>query len=274
MSLRESLRVADFREAVSETLAVARRAQATLLAASLAYFAFLSLFPFAVLVVVVLTALGGEALGGATLALLANVLGEEVSRRLTSAIFATGSRLPSTLVSLAVLVWGALRLYRSTDRAFAAIYGTRTEGSLTARLRDATLVFLTNLLAVVLLGGVGVWFGLTGRLAAALAPGILFVTLVVGFLPMYYVFPRAAVGVRETLPGTVLAAGVWAAASFGFRIYADTVGTATYGAAGAVVLVLSWLYVGGLAILLGAALNAVLGGRVDPDDEWVPTDYM
>ncbi|PSQ12811.1 YihY/virulence factor BrkB family protein, partial [Halobacteriales archaeon QS_7_69_60] len=36
----------------------------------------------------------------------------------------------------------------------------------------------------------------------------------------------------------------------------------------------TWLYVGAAAMLLGAAYNAVLADRVDPDDEWVPTDYM
>lgn len=274
MSLRETIRTADHRETLHDTVAVARRSQVSLLAASLAYFGFLSLFPFAVLVIIVLTALGGESLGDATLALLGTVFGEQVSRQLTEAVFVTGSRTSSTLVSLSVLVWSALRLYRSSDRAFAAVYDDRKNTTLLSTFRDAALVFVTNLLAVVLLGGVGIWFGLTGRVAAVVAPGLLFVALVAVFLPMFYVFPRAEVALREVLPGTVLAAGVWAAASFGFRLYAGTTTTIAYGAAGAVVLVLSWLYVGGLATLLGAALNAVLGGRVDPDDEWVPTDYM
>lgn len=125
-----------------------------------------------------------------------------------------------------------------------------------------------------LLGGIGIWFGLSGRVAALVAPLLLFVALIAVFLPIFYIFPHVDVTVREVLPGTILAAGVWAVASFGFRFYAGSASTVAYGAAGAIVLLLSWLYIVGLATLVGAALNAVLGDHVDPDDEWVPTDYM
>jgi membrane protein len=37
-----------------------------------------------------------------------------------------------------------------------------------------------------------------------------------------------------------------------------------------VLLVLSWLYVGSFALLVGVVLNAVIAGRVEPDETWVP----
>jgi membrane protein len=43
-----------------------------------------------------------------------------------------------------------------------------------------------------------------------------------------------------------------------------------YGVVGGLLLLLTWLYVGGLALLLGVVVNAVLAGRVDPDTVWRP----
>lgn len=274
MSFRKRLRNTAYAETLSETVAVARRAQISLLAASLAYFGFLSLFPFALLVVIVLTTLGGEYVGDVAADGLSDVLGEQISRQFDDEGFIMSAGLPSTLGSLAVLLWGAMRLYWSSDQAFAAIYGEHGDATLISTLRNATLVFLTNLVAIVLLGGIGIWFGLAGRVAALAASILLFLALIAVFLPIFYIFPHVDVTVREVLPGTVLTAGVWAVASSGFRVYAGTASTVAYGTAGAIVLLLSWLYVVGLATLVGAALNAVLGGHIDPDDEWVPTDYM
>ena len=57
-----------------------------------------------------------------------------------------------------------------------------------------------------------------------------------------------------------------------FRLYVTLSSSVRlYGVAG-VLLVLSWLYVGDLALLLGAATNAVLGGYVDLDADWLPDD--
>lgn len=90
---------------------------------------------------------------------------------------------------------------------------------------------------------------------------------------MYYRFPGERVAVREALLGAAFSAVVWMLSSLLFRAYAatsDSVGL--YGVAGAVLLVLTWLYLGGLTLLFGAVLNAILAGRVDVDDGWLPTE--
>lgn len=43
-----------------------------------------------------------------------------------------------------------------------------------------------------------------------------------------------------------------------------------YGVAGAVLVVLSWLSLDGLALLAGVVLDAVPAGRVAPDETWLP----
>jgi membrane protein len=59
-------------------------------------------------------------------------------------------------------------------------------------------------------------------------------------------------------PGSALGAFVWIMASLGFRMYLHFVNnySATYGSLGAVMILLLWLYVSGLAYLLGGTINA------------------
>ena len=63
-------------------------------------------------------------------------------------------------------------------------------------------------------------------------------------------------------PGSVAATLLWMLASIGLDWYADRFGEyqRTYGAIGGVIVVLLWLYASGVAILVGAELNAVVEG--------------
>jgi uncharacterized BrkB/YihY/UPF0761 family membrane protein len=62
-------------------------------------------------------------------------------------------------------------------------------------------------------------------------------------------------------PGAVPATLVWLAASVGFSIYTANFGryNETYGALGAVVVVMLWLYIGAYVTVAGAELHAELG---------------
>ena len=262
------------REIVREVTAVARRGQVSMLAASLAYFGLSSLLPFVFLAAALLASTGRDAWTSRATEAAVTVLGEELGSTAAELVLSADVRLPSTVVGVTLLLWGTLRLYRSTDRAFAAVYGERKSASVLARFRDATVVFATNAVAVVLVCGVGVWLPNSGAVPGGVAPLLLLGVLVAVFLPMFYVFPTPSVTLREILPGTVLAATAWVAVSVGFRLYVGVAQASTYDALGALLLASTWLYVGAAAMLLGAAYNAVLADRVDPDDEWVPTDYM
>ena len=61
-------------------------------------------------------------------------------------------------------------------------------------------------------------------------------------------------------PGSVAATLLWVLASLGFKWYAGHFGEyqKTYGAIGGVIVALLWLYASGLAILVGAELNAAI----------------
>jgi len=61
-------------------------------------------------------------------------------------------------------------------------------------------------------------------------------------------------------PGSVLGVLLWVAASAGFRVYLHFFNTysRTYGSLGAIMILLVWLYVTGLAFLMGGEVNAII----------------
>ena len=77
---------------------------------------------------------------------------------------------------------------------------------------------------------------------------------------------------RRMRTGVLVAAGVWLVASLGFSLYVDNFGSygETYGALAGVVALLLWLWVSMLALLLGASVEVVTEAA-DPKSA-VPSD--
>lgn len=266
MSIVEPIRTARPVQTVRDVATVARRTHVSMLAAGLAYFTFATLLPFALLVVIAITAAGGEPLAERTLEVATSGLGAEHAGTVTGAIFAEEARLPSTLIGIGVFLWSSGRLFGSFDRAFAVIYGAYRERTLAETAADAMVVTATTVMALVLLGVFAALYVLRAGGFSIAAPVVLFAALLVLFTPLFYVFPDVEVGALEILPGTILAGGGWAVASLILGSYARVAGGEAYGVAGLVLLILTWLYLGGLAVLVGATTNAVLGGHVDPGE--------
>jgi membrane protein len=85
------------------------------------------------------------------------------------------------------------------------------------------------------------------------------VALVITALALiYYYGPDAEQDWVWITPGAALATVLWLAISLGFRVYLQYAGdfNATYGTIGGVIILLLWLYLSGFAILVGAEMNA------------------
>ena len=75
---------------------------------------------------------------------------------------------------------------------------------------------------------------------------------------VYYCAPDAEQDWVWLTPGSICATLLWLAASLGFKFYIANMGsyTETYGAIGGVMVLMLWFYISGLALLLGAEMNA------------------
>jgi membrane protein len=119
------------------------------------------------------------------------------------------------------------------------------------------LVILSPLLIEPLAGyfGLGDAFKLTWSLVQW---PIVFLLIATGVGLIYYFGPDAEQSWEWLTPGSLLATLLWILASIGFRFYLTNFGNynETYGAIGGVIVALLWLYISGLAFLVGAELNA------------------
>jgi uncharacterized BrkB/YihY/UPF0761 family membrane protein len=79
-----------------------------------------------------------------------------------------------------------------------------------------------------------------------------------GIALIYYFAPDAEQDWIWITPGSLVATMLWLLVSLGFRFYVTNFGayTETYGAVGGVIVLLLWFYLSGLAVLVGAELNA------------------
>ena len=87
---------------------------------------------------------------------------------------------------------------------------------------------------------------------------VLFALASFGIALIYYFAPDVEQEWIWLTPGSLFATTLWLAASLGFKYYVANWGnyTETYGLIGAVMVLLSWFYISGLVLLIGAEMNA------------------
>lgn len=259
---------------VREVLDVFRQRDVGFLAASVAYYAFVSLLPLVVLTVVAASTVGGEQLTNEVIRLAEDFLSPTGQAEFIGILTDTGGQSSATAVSVVVLLWSAMKVFRGLDTAFSTIYGVKHHLSLPVRLAEAFVGFVAIAIA---LGAVIVVGTLSPTLsgfpfAESLSIVLSLPALALVFLPVYYFFPDTDVTLREILPGTLFAAVGWVVLQVLFRLYAANVGgNPIYSVLGGILLVVTWLYFGSTVILLGAAINVVLADRADGRDQSIQT---
>ncbi|WP_339102741.1 YhjD/YihY/BrkB family envelope integrity protein [Haloterrigena salinisoli] len=268
---------------VRDVVAVAHERQLSVTAAGLAYHAFNTLVPLVILTLVGVSLVDGLEPLVSTLETAVGLEGTVTGGGLEGAMGGSGARTRAALLAVAVLLWSAFRLFQAINSAFTDVYGARSDESYVTTAATVTLVtalytvLVTATIAVgvalVTVVGVSLSVVVGGGWTAAGSTLLLAGLLLAVFLPMYYLFPQPDVSVGEVLPGTAFAAVSWTVLAVGFRFYVSaSESVALFGIAGAVLLILTWVYLGGLCLLLGAVLNAVRADHVDPEEEWVPME--
>ena len=235
----------------------------TFMAGGIAYNALVSLVPTLLLLLFVVSAFGGG-LETRIVAIARQWLPIPIANVIEQVFRDDSSVAGASFVGLVVLVWGTLKIFRSLDTAFSEIYETEAKNSLVDQLKDGVVVLVALVVAVVATVGASVAFSAfsdTIPFVGVLTPIVLVVGLGVAFLPMYYRFPDTDLGVGDVLPGVAFAAVGWALMQALFQVYLAFKDPSSGGFFGGVLVVVTYLYFSGLVLLVGAVINAVVGGH-------------
>jgi membrane protein len=248
-------------------------------AATLTYYGFLSLFP-ALIVAVALLALFGsypetynsiidtlrEAAPGPAV--------DTIDSALRNVLQNSGSAGQLLGIGLIVALLAASGATGAAIRSLQVINEQEGRGIVSSRVAQLLLTlalmallllaFTALLVAGPLFSSIADAAGLEASsrsLVSALRYPVGLAALLAALLLLYWRGPAGPKrGPLEYLPGALLAAVLWVLASIGFSVYVSHFSSydATYGALGAIIVLLIWLYVGNLALLIGALVNREL----------------
>ncbi len=253
----------------------------TFTAGALAYYWFLALFPAMIALIGVVTlakipAKTVDSLVSGIEKTLPHGAADVLTSAVTAASKQTGGGLIALIIGLAIAVWSASSGMAALTTALNVAYDVPEDRKLIPkRLNALWLMVITLILGgiaagllvfgepigtfieqhISIAGGAFVWVWTIVRWVAT----ILAITVL--FSALYFWGPK-----RDNpkwtwvSPGGVLGVLIWLAASVGLSFYVSASGsyTETYGALAGVAIMILWLYLTGLALLIGAELNAEL----------------
>jgi membrane protein len=251
----------------------AKADQVPLLAAGVAFYAFLAIFPALIAIVSIYGLFADPSTIANQLNSLTAALPDEAAQIITDQVTTLSSRRQtlgiSLLLAVLIALWSASAGISNLLTAINVAYDEEEKrGFVKKRLMSlgltlAAIVFMVIILALVavlppLLKAV---FG-TGALRwvlQILGWLVMVVLVAAGLAILYRLGPdRDAPRMKWVSVGAVVATFVWLVASIGFSIYTSTFGNyaKTYGVFAGIVVLLFWLWLTMYAILLGAEINA------------------
>jgi membrane protein len=256
------------------------RADGTHLAAALAFYSVLSLAPFLLVVVAIAGwLLGSETATRALLDQIADVAGAQTAKFVGGLVSGThpaaqqeGAR---ALIGLAVTLAGATATFAELQHGLDRVFGERVHGTL-GIVRTRLIAFglvvavaFLSMASLALSAGVhsmlssvahaDMWRAALGAVANEV---VSFAVLALAFFAILRVLPERAPRRRAAWIGAASAAGLFVVGKFAIAWYLAHFALASaYGAAGAVVVVMLWIYWSSALFFVGAVVAHVVEGR-------------
>ncbi len=245
-------------------------------AASLAFFLTLAIFPAMILMMAVIPYLPIDHVGQAIMNLLRQALPSAAAMMFTNVVRDVMQNQSSGLLSFGAIatVWAASSGMAAIMKQLNHTYDVKEgRGFIKARLLAIGLSLLFIVLVIgafslIVLGGVmqdwiGAQFGVSGAVLtffAGLRWVIILAALLLAFALIYYLAPNIEQRFALISAGSATGVVLLILASLGFTWYTRNFGnySATYGSIGAVIVLMLWLYMAGLAILFGSEVNALI----------------
>jgi membrane protein len=264
--------------ALKATVQEFQRDDALGIAAQLAYYLILALFPFILVLVSLLGTFGSEELASEVLGYFQKVMPEqayEIIKDFTNNIISGKAEAPG-LFTFGILftLWAASGAFAALINALNRAYDVQ-ETRPFWKVRGIAILMTLGLSVLILIGvlllvlgpqigeAIANVFGLERTFLVvwevARWPAALFFMMFTVAL-LYYFAPDVDQPFRWITPGGLIGVILWVLASVGFNFYVSNFGSynKTYGSIGAVIVLLLYLYISSLTILFGATLNATL----------------
>jgi membrane protein len=246
------------------------------LAAQLAFYYLLALFPAVLFLVALASYLPVDNVLSELIVALGAVAPDELVTLLRSQLdqIADGRHASLLTLGIAGAIWSSSAAMVAIIDALNHAYDI-TEWRpwwkrrfLAITLTLALAVFALVALAFVLIGPslasrAAAWFGLAPAVTLVwqlIRWPIIVLSAVLAIDLVYHFAPNRAARWAWITPGALIATALWIASSFAFKFYVTNVAdySATYGTIGGFIVTMLWFYVSGLALLIGAELNAVV----------------
>jgi membrane protein len=245
-----------------------------LLAAGVAFYAMLAIFPAIIAVVTVYGMVADPNQVESQVGEFAQSLPSGADQLLTEQLKNVTSAGRQSLsiglaVSLLAVLWSASGGVQGLVKGLNVVYDEReSRGFFKLRGLSLLLTLGAIVVAVVALALITVFpavidnlgLGQAGELAASIARWVVLALLVLVAVAVVYRFApdRASPRWRWVSWGAVVALVLWLLGSVGFSWYVDNFGkyNQTYGALAAVIILLLWLFLSAFAVLLGAEFDA------------------
>jgi membrane protein len=264
------------------------------LGAALAYYTIFSLAPLLVIALAIAgMALGADAVRGELHGELQSMLGDAGAAGVEDMIAAASKPAEgtiATLVGVVVLLFGASGVFGQLQDALNTIWEVQPKprgvwGTIKDRFFSFVMVIGTGFLLLVSLALsaainlVAEWMGSLLPLPEFVLHALNFVAsfaiITLLFAAMFKVIPDAVVEWKDVWVGAIVTAALFVIGKFFLGMYLGRGSVANaYGAAGALVVVLLWVYYSAQIVFLGAEFTQVYarsrGSRIKPADNAIP----
>ena len=253
------------------------------LGAAMAYYTALSLSPLLLAVVAIAgLAFGEGAARGEIVEQFRDTIGTEAAAFVEQLVLKSASRTNGVIaaaIALVVLFFGASGVFGELQSALNTVWkvpGRKAEGGIFTAVRGRLLSFslvcgaafllLVSLVVTALLAGINSrvagWLPATDALAQVVNLVLNFVLTTALFAMIFKWLPETRLAWRDVLIGAAVTAALFSIGRYLIGLYLGRAAIgSTYGAAGAFVVLLVWIYYSAQILLFGAELTFVYAQR-------------
>lgn len=244
------------------------------LAAQLAYFFLLSLFPFLLFLMTLIGYLPIEQLN--VIGFIETYAPAEINELIKQNVTELVNNQSGSLLSIGIIgtLWSASNGIKAIMRGFNRAYDVDEDRSFIAARVIAIILTIVMIFVICLAfllpifgkmigeyiftfvglsnGFVNVW----GTLRWVISSVIFFIVLLV----LYKLAPNKQIQFKSAVWGALFATVSWQLVSLAFSYYVNSIGnySATYGSLGTVIVLMIWFYLTGIIIMIGGVINSIL----------------